>query len=180
MEEWKDIKGFDGYQVSNLGRVRSCNKITFTKMHGERHWKDRVLKQKIQGRSNGRKDCRVILWKDGTPYTILVSRLVAFTFLDADINNKQLTVNHINGNSLDNNINNLELVSLKENIQHGFRTGLYTCSRKIKIEDKITGTIILPSSLSEGSKIIEHNSSYLSSRIAKNIWENSRYKWQLI
>ena len=41
MEEiWKDIKNYKGYQVSNLGRVRTHNKTTYTKIHGERHWKD--------------------------------------------------------------------------------------------------------------------------------------------
>ena len=46
-EIWKDIPNYNGYQVSNLGNVRTYNKITFTERHGERHWKNRILKQKI-------------------------------------------------------------------------------------------------------------------------------------
>ena len=43
MEEiWKDIPDYAGYQVSNKGRVRTHNKTTFTKIHGVRHWKDRI------------------------------------------------------------------------------------------------------------------------------------------
>lgn len=38
MEEWKDIPNYDGYQVSNMGRVRTHNKITYTQKHGLRKW----------------------------------------------------------------------------------------------------------------------------------------------
>lgn len=180
MEIWKDIKNYPGYQVSNFGNVRTFNKITHTDKHGERHWKNRILKQKIQSKKYGRKDARVELWNNGEHKTILVARLIAFTFLEKDINDKNLTVNHIDGNSLNNNVDNLEIISLKENIQHGLRTGLYKNQIKVKIVDKITGTIIYPSSLSEGSKLISKNENYLSGRINKNIFENDKYVWEVI
>lgn len=122
---------------------------------------------------------RVDLWKNGKNKTFLVARLVAFTFYNEDIKNRDLTVNHIDGNRFNNNIENLELISLKKNIQHGFRTGLYH-TKKVKIYDKITGTIIYPSSLSEGSKIIGFSTGYLSEKISKNIWENEKYLWELV
>ena len=102
-EIWKDVPEYEGYQVSNLGRVRTHNKKTYTKLHGERKWKDKILKQKLQINKNGRKDYRVDLWKNGKPHTILVARLVSFTFYNKDIKSK-LTVNHINGNSGDNRL----------------------------------------------------------------------------
>lgn len=175
-EKWKNIQNYKGYQVSNLGRVRTNNKVTKTVKHGIRHWKNRVLKYKSNSYQTG---YRVDLWKDGKPKSFLVSRLVAFTFYEKDINNHSLTVNHIDGNRFNNNIDNLELISLKENIQHAFRTGLQH-QIKIKIEDKITGTIIYPSSLSEGSKIINQNIGYLSNKIRRNIYENKKYKWELL
>lgn len=47
MEEiWKDIPRYKGYQASNFGRIRTHNKTTYTKRHGERHWKDRILEFK--------------------------------------------------------------------------------------------------------------------------------------
>lgn len=180
MERWIDIPNYEGYQVSDLGRIRTKNKTTFTKLHGERHWKDRILKQKKSNGKNGRQDYRVELWKDGKHKTLLVARLVAFTFFEEDINNRKLTVNHINGNSLDNRLTNLEIVSLKENIQHGFRTGLYKTPKKVKIIDKITGTEILPASLTEGSKLIGHKHEYLSSKIKNNIFEDRKYRWELL
>lgn len=177
LEEWKDIKDYPGYQVSNKGRVRTYNKETYNKSHGVRKWKNRILRHKSNSYQTG---YRVDLWKDGKPKSFLVARLVAFTFYNQDIDNHSLTVNHIDGNRLNNRLSNLELISLKENIQHAFRTGLCDTSKKIRIEDKITGTVIYPSSLAEGSKIINQNSGYLSNKIKNDIFENQRYKWEII
>lgn len=177
MEIWKDIPNYKGYQVSNTGFVRTHNKTSYTNKHGVRHWKDRVLKFKGQTYETG---YRVDLWKDGKPKTFLVARLVAFTFLNEDINNHQLTVNHIDGNRFNNNLDNLELITLKENIQHEFRTGLFKGQIKVKITDKETGTIIYPSSLSEGSRLIYKNVGYLSQKLKENIYENDRFSWELI
>lgn len=177
VEEWKKIKNYPGYEVSSFGRIRTKNKISYTKKHGERHWKDRILKLR------GCSPCgnRIILWNKEGKREFLVARLVAFTFLNEDINDNKITVNHIDGNRFNNNIKNLELISLKENIQHGFRTGLYNkCQKKVKITNKVTGTIIYPSSLSEGSAIINQNRKYLSQKIINNSFENERFKWELI
>lgn len=176
-EKWIDIPNFDGYQVSNIGRVRTQNKVSYTNYHKARHWKDRILKFKGKTPKTGYK---VDLWKNGKPHTKLVARLVAFTFYGKDLDDHTLTVNHIDGNRLNNNLNNLEIISLKENIQHAYRIGLQSTQIKVKIEDKITGTIIYPSSLSEGSKIINKNQGYLSGQINKNNFENKKYKWELI
>lgn len=176
MEQWLDIPEYEGYQVSNLGRVRTHNKITHTEKHGDRHWEDRILKTKSKNYATG---YRVDLWKNGKPYTMLVARLVAFTFYGKDINDHTLTVNHIDGNRFNNNLDNLELISLRDNIRHAFRTNLQK-QIKVKLEDKITGTIIYPSSLSEGSKIINQNHGYLSMSIQRGKFENDRYKWSLL
>ena len=42
---------------------------------------------------------------------------------------KEMTVNHINGNPLDNTVENLEWVSLQENIRKGFSDGLYNATQ---------------------------------------------------
>lgn len=181
VEIWKDINGYGGYQVSNLGRVRTHNKTTITKNNVIRHWKDRILKPKKSTNKYGRNDYRVDLWNNGTHKTLLVARLVAFTFYEADINDSKITVNHIDGDSLNNTLTNLELVSRKENIQHAFRTGLYNnIEKKVKLTNKQTGKIIYPSSLAEGSKFMYQNKGYLSAKIINNIFENQEYKWELL
>lgn len=177
MEIWRDIPDFQGYQISNLGQVRTHNKITSSNLYKERHWKDKILKFKSKNYKTG---YRVDLWKDGKPHTMLVARLVAFTFYEEDINNYKLTVNHIDGNRFNNNLDNLELITLKDNIRHAFRTGLQSSQIKVKIEDKITGTIIYPSSLSEGSKLINRSHSYLHEKVKNNIFEDDRYKWEVL
>ena len=178
-EIWKDIPNYSGYQVSNLGRVRTYNKTTYTEKHGIRHWKNRILKQKLQQRENKRKDYRVELWNEGKHKTFLVARLVAFTFLNKDINNSKLTINHIDGNSANNNIDNLEIVTLKENIQHAFNNNL-GYQKNIVIENKETKEKKKYNSLAKGSLAIFQNRGYLSGKIKKGIFENKCYKWNLL
>ena len=178
MEEiWKNIPNFDGYQVSNFGRIRTHNKITYTKKHGMRKWKDRILKYKGQTYKTG---YRVDLWKNGKPYTLLVARLVAFTFYDKDINNHNLTVDHVDGNRFNNNINNLELVSLKENIQRGFNNGLYTKQTRIKLINKNNNYDKTFRSMSEASKAIGRSHGYISAKIKENKYEDKNFKWELV
>lgn len=177
MEEiWKDIPNYDGYQVSNLGRVRTHNKTTFTNKHGVRKWKDKILKFKGKTYQTGYK---VDLWKDGKPKTFLVARLVAFTFNNIDINNHELTVDHIDCNRFNNNINNLELVSLKENIQRAFNNNLMP-TKKVKIIIKSTNDVYNFDSLAKASLFLNKNKHYISTSIKRNKYENLYCKWELI
>ena len=129
-EEWRAVVGFEGiYEVSNEGRIRSCEgKTTTSVLHGTRHWKQRILKPAIVKRKGGRADEKLVLCKDKKEYGCLVSRLVAMAWVDGY--EQGLTVNHIDGNSLNNNAANLEWVSLKRNIQLGFETGLFRKKQK--------------------------------------------------
>lgn len=122
MEIWKDIPGYEGiYQASTLGRIRTAEgKTTSNKRHAVRRWKSRVLKGRGDYYSTGK---RVSLWKDGKVKDCLVARLVALTFLGQP--RESFTVNHKDGNRLNNRIENLEWLSLGDNIRHGFATGLY-------------------------------------------------------
>lgn len=175
-EIWKDIPNYEGYQVSNLGRVRTFNKTTYTKLHGIRKWKNRILHYKSRSYKTG---YRVDLWKNGKPQSFLVARLVAFTFYNQNINNHNLTVDHVDGNRFNNNLNNLELVSLKENIQRAFNTGLVSSQIKIKVINKITNEEKTYRSMSLASTSINKNKGYISEKINKNIFENKEYKWQI-
>ena len=125
MEEWKDIPGYEGlYQASTLGRIRTCEgKVTSNARFPHRVWKQRVLKQKVCANGKGRADCRVELWNGKMHRTWLVSRLVAATWCDGYRDG--WTVNHINGDPLDNRSENLEWLSHGDNIRHAFANGLY-------------------------------------------------------
>jgi len=172
MEKWKDIPDYEGiYQASNLGRIRTCKgKTTYTERHGVRHWKQRILKPKGKTYSTG---YRVSLWKDGKCKDWLVARLVAITFYGKS----NLTVNHINGNRLDNRLVNLEWCSLKENIQKGFETGLYKTQKSITLINKQTGEKQTFRSLSQASQFMKKSQGYLSAEIKKGRTENKNYIW---
>ena len=167
MEIWKDIKGYEElYQASSLGRIRTHeNKTTYTERHGDRKWKQRIMKYRGYTPKTG---YRVSLWKDGKTKDFLVARLIAFTFLDGDISNPKLTVNHINGDRMDNRIENLELISLADNIRHGFDNGLYPSCKKTTIYNLESGEEQTFRSMSLASKYLAKCVGFISELCKKN------------
>ena len=113
------------------------------------------------------------------PKTLLVARLVAFTFHDEDINNHNLTVNHIDGNRLNNDIKNLELIPLGDNVRHAFNIGLMPY-KTVELINKKDNSIKIFRSMAEASKFMNFNKGYLSSKFKKGIYENNSFKWKLI
>ncbi len=113
-EIWKDIEGFEGlYQVSNLGRVKSLSRV-IPFMDRQRVIKDRILKQNKIGTitkyysvsfPNENKQAR----------KYLVHKLVVEAFIC--IVDEGLVINHKDGNSLNNNLDNLEITTQQKNVQ---------------------------------------------------------------
>lgn len=110
MEIWKDVIGYEGlYQVSSFGNVRALPRERIA--NGGIY----ISKQKLLKACT---DCgykKVVLTKDGFRSTKKVHRLVASAFLG---DNPNLCVNHIDFNKSNNNLNNLEWVSVLENVRH--------------------------------------------------------------
>ena len=162
MEIWKPIPGYEGiYEASNLGRIRSVpGKITSNARYEKRVWKTRVLKPKRQT-SRCRGDGRVSLWKNGVQKDHLISRLVASAWLGKPEDG--MTVNHINGDWKDNRPENLEWVTLEDNIRHGFRTGLYSSVQKtVILEDEISGDKIQFVSMASVDRFLDRATGYTS------------------
>lgn len=130
-EEWKDIKEYEGcYQISNLGRIKSLERYVKAKNNKLRKNKEKILSFFIN--KNGYLEAT--LCKNCKKRLHRVNRLVAETFIP-NLENKPC-VNHIDGNKLNNNANNLEWCTYSENLIHAWRNGLCKPRRKTKIGGK--------------------------------------------
>lgn len=164
LESWKDIVGYEGlYEISNFGRVRSHeNKITYSVRHGERKWKQRIIKQYVHPTFSGYK---VDLYKNKKRKCVQVHRLVAEAFLDNPKNYP--VVNHIDGNRLNNNVNNLEWCDHKYNANHAFDNDLTTSNDKIILVNIETQEQFHFRSKSLGSKFLGKSVTYISNNLVK-------------
>ena len=179
MEEiWKDIPDYEGiYQASSLGRIRTTpDKTTYTELRGVRHWKTRIMKGKGNNKHTG---ARVGLWKNGECKDWLVARLVAITFLGQPSGDKN-TVNHINGNRLDNRVENLEWLSLADNIRHAFRTGLHSQNIRVVLRRGDYQQEFI--SKGEASRFLGKSTGYVSSCMTNNykIYDKDKNEWECI
>ena len=99
------IKGYEKlYWVNKIGQIK--NKFNF-----------------IAQKDNGTGYLQVSLSKNGVNKFFLVHRIVAQTFLEN--NTKKIQVNHKDGNSKNNCVENLEWVTPTENIQHSIKIGTH-------------------------------------------------------
>lgn len=151
MEEWRNIKGFEGlYQVSNFGRIKSLGNKQNRKEKILRLYKDSAGYYQIK------------LYYNGNYNRFKVHRLVWEAFNGIIPNG--LVVNHINEIKTDNRLSNLNLLSFKDNLNYGTANERKTLTRlknlKSIIEYDSNGNIIRVWELSEiKNKLgIQHNS----------------------
>lgn len=134
VEEWRDVVDPDivenMYEVSSWGNVR--NKETKIIIYSKSRGYKIANMRSVNGTSNSIQRS--------------INRIVASAFISGNSSSRCI-VNHINGEKMNNHIKNLEWVTYRENVKHGYLTGLTTISR---------------GELSASSKINEE--------IAKEIW----------
>lgn len=106
METWKSVKCYEGlYEVSNTGKVRTLN------------YKHTGKVKELALGDNGTGYLRVCLYKEWKCKIFLVHRLVAEAFI-GEIP-KGLVVNHKDENKHNNNVENLEICTIKYNNNYG-------------------------------------------------------------
>ena len=129
MEIWKDIPGYEGaYQASSLGNIKSVSRYVRCRGNGLRLLPERILKP---GRYCKSGHVSVVLGKgaNGSP----VHALVALTFLGSRPDNAD--IRHLDGNPLNNALENLSYGSRRENILDTYNNG--GSWRKLTTDDVI-------------------------------------------
>lgn len=115
IEEFRDIPGYaNKYSISNYGRIKSIKS-------------GRIMKTPLNG--GGYPNCN--LYKDGIKENKTLHLLVAKTFFNHFSDGHTIVIDHINGDKTNNNINNLRMVTHRDNIS--------VCYRKNK--DSITSSL---------------------------------------
>jgi len=132
VEQWHDIKGYEGlYRISSLGRIATTRRQGTTGM---------PLKPVLQPHGY----FTVMLCKRGKTHKEYVHRLVANAFLGE---HEGLVVNHKDECKTNNDVSNLEWITLKENTEYG--TSIYRNAVKrrsnhaakiVQLDDK--GTVV--------------------------------------
>lgn len=113
IEQWKDIKGYEGlYQISNTDKVKALKRTTYMLINNcYRTYKEKVLKHNI---ANGY--LTVLLYKNKIASRKSIHVLKAIAFIPNP--DKLPEVNHIDNDPLNNDLKNLEWCTHVHNINH--------------------------------------------------------------
>lgn len=163
-ERWEDIKGYNAYQVSDRGRIKSHN--------GRWSKKSKILKP--VDNSYGYK--RVTLVKGGEKKNVYIHRIVAETFIPNP--NRKRCINHKDGNKSNNRSDNIEWCTHQENTEHMYKKlGVRMPSGENHWASKLTNKEVLEIRVADGTQK-EIASKYGISRSAVSFIKNKkRWRW---
>lgn len=149
---FKEITNSPDYKISNTGKV-------YNKEGNE---------LKIFLKKDGYERISLPSLKHGHRVNVSIHTLVAKYFLNNgnDIIGKQ--VNHIDGNKLNNNVSNLEIVTGTENVNKAHDNGLYTYNVRIYVYDKLENKNLIFRSLRELARYINKSLNYVKTRIVSS------------
>lgn len=141
IEEWREIPGFPGNEVSNLGNLRTYwYKVRNEHGYGtHRELRDYPRPIPMHPDDNGYYHVNLYCDLDGKRYTRKTHVLVALAFLPLpdDYGEVDYTVDHINSGplgKLGNSVENLQWLSRPDNIRKAYRDGM--CDDRIRRQCK--------------------------------------------
>ena len=171
-EIWKDIKGYEGYyQVSNLGNVRSVERIVDYSDGIKRLRKGSILK--AEKNRNGY--LRITLSKSSKVKKMMIHRLVAQAFIPNPSNLPE--INHKDEVKTNNRVGNLEWCSHLYNSRYGTR--LKKLSKTVIQLDLETKQIIAEyHSAREAGRYINGSQGNISSCCRGKLKTAYGYKWE--
>lgn len=170
MEIWRDIQGYEGlYQVSNLGRVRSLDRVVIRSDGRRRTYKGRILK--LAKSSN--EYLTVRLSKNGVGGSECIHVLVAQAFIP---NPHGYTVaHHKNHNRQDNRTENLVWMDFGK---HSAMHAKESKSMRVDQTDKVTGEVLYQwKSSSDVERELGFRQSLISTCCRGGYFNKSRNKW---
>ena len=118
MEQWKAIKDYEGiYEISDQGRVKSIERNIMRSNGRNKPVSERILKP---GKNHGGY-YHISLSKKGLIKKYFVHALIWDHFGDRPRNGRKLQIDHVNEIKTDNRIDNLQLLTQRENNSKGWR-----------------------------------------------------------
>jgi hypothetical protein len=125
-EEWKLIEGFENYEISNYGRVKSLKRITITP-RSRREEPEKIMELFFTKYSNRYLErnyynifCSLSL--EGIKHRKSIARLVYYHFVKKyDMDNRSVVISYKDSNSFHLHYNNLEQLSISEQRYKMFR-----------------------------------------------------------
>lgn len=124
------IEGYNNFQISNKGRLKRLAKTVDVGWGRKQSYEERIIVGYMS--SNGYLMARVQEVNKANTFTI--HSLVAKAFLGD--RPKGFIVNHIDGNKLNNDVENLEWTTYSENIRHAYKLKLRRSPNGGKYDDK--------------------------------------------
>lgn len=111
-EIYKDVIGYETlYKISNLGNVKSLDRLIKCPLNGNRLIKGRLLKSG----DNGNGYLKVHLSKKGKVSKKYVHHLVAESFLGYKKKERTIVIDHIDNDRANNNVVNLQIITQRQN-----------------------------------------------------------------
>lgn len=179
-EKWKIIPGLESYAINEDGVIKALPKIREGRLDclnshegctekSQRKYKEHIIKPRITSRY-----LYVCLMHNGLKKDYRVHRLVYKAFI-GDIP-EGMVIDHIDGNKLNNNVNNLRCVSFAENMRNPNTRN--KCAKQI-IEVDNNGNIINEyNSIHAAAKAKGIDISYIQRRLQGKIKSKEATIWK--